>query len=74
MKAIHKRRKFKAPTPKPAPKQSEIQFLIGDGKIVMQFPEPVANASFTVEQAVGLAQILVKLTGEIQKQKENAIK
>lgn len=56
--------------PKRAQKESSIEILPHEGKVLIRFPEVVRTASFTPEQAMGLAQILVKTVQQVQSENE----
>ncbi len=49
-----------------APKKSEIDIVTDNSSVIIKFPEAVSNAKFTPDQALSLAEILVKLAMKIK--------
>lgn len=49
-----------------APKKSTIDIVADDSSVIIKFPEMVSNAKFTPDQALSVAEILVKLAMKIK--------
>ncbi len=49
-----------------APKKSTIDIVADDSSVIIKFPEMVSNAKFTPDQALSMAEILVKLAMKIK--------
>lgn len=64
MKIAHKKNKYTPPVPKL--KEGTIDVLSKGDKIIIQFPEMVRAATFSREQAMSLAQVIVKIIHDSQ--------